>query len=110
MFIGIPAPYHLTHPPVDGYQQVVFSTTSMTTITCSLNDTIPASVEVTWYYNGGVVDLPGITKAGDTTILPLENILSRPSSEVVGTYQCVFSDSTNGWTLRRSTEVLITST
>ena len=110
LFIGIPAPYHLIHPPVDGYQQVLLSTTSMTTITCSLNDTIPASVQVTWYHNGSVVDIPGITKAGDTTTLPLENILSRPSSDVMGTYRCVFSDSTNGWTLRRSTEVLITST
>jgi len=82
----------------------------MTTVTCSLNDTIPASVQVSWYYNGSVVDIPGITQAGNTTTLPLENLLSTPSSEVVGTYQCVFCDSMRGWTLRRSTMVLIVGT
>ena len=106
LFIGIPAPYHLTHPPKDGYLQVVPTTTSMTTITCSLNDTIPASVGVTWFYNNSIIATPGIvTLTGNTTVLLLQNLRS---SNLVGTYQCVFNDSMNGWTLKRSTVLVIT--
>jgi len=105
LFIGIPVPYHLTHPPMDGYIHVVPTTATRTTMTCSLNDTIPASVEVTWFYNDSVIATPEIvTQDGNTTALPLRNLLS---SNLVDIYQCVFNDSVNGWTLKRSTVLVI---
>ena len=91
---------------MDGYTQVVPPTTSLTTLTCSLNDTIPPSVEVTWFHNDSIIIIPGIvTQTGSTTTLLLQNL---QSSSVAGTYQCVFNDSINGWTLKRSTVLLIT--
>jgi len=106
LFIGIPASYHLVYPPIDGYKQVVPTTATMTTITCSLNDTIPASVEVTWFYNDSVITTPGlVTQDDDTTTLLLQNL---QSSNLAGTYRCVFNDSVNGWTLKRSIVLVIT--
>jgi len=91
---------------MDGYKQIVPTTATKTTITCSLNDTISASVEVTWFYNDSVITTPGlVTQDGDTTTLLIPNL---HSFDLSGTYQCLFNDSVNGWTLRRRTLLVIT--
>jgi len=90
---------------MDGYIQVVPTTATRTTISCSLNDTIPASVKVTWFYNDSAIATPEIvTQDGNTTTVSLQNLRS---SDLQGTYQCVFNDSVNGWTLKRSTVLVI---
>ena len=75
----------------------------MTSITCSLNITIPSTVIVTWSHNTSLItDLSQITTAGSTTTLLIGDL--QPSD--AGVYQCVFND-TAGYVLRRRTTLLI---
>ena len=75
----------------------------MTSITCSLNITIPSTVIVTWSHNGSVVTLDEVTQTNySTTTLLIRNL--QPSD--AGVYQCAFNDSV-GYVLRRSTTLLI---
>ena len=79
----------------------------MTSLTCSLNITIPSTVTVTWLHNGSVaMTTPPneVTQTGSTTTL----IIRDPESSDAGVYQCVFND-TAGYVLRRSTNLLIVS-
>ena len=71
----------------------------MTSITCSLNITIPSTVIVTWFHNNSNAVVG--TKNGDTTTLQIENL--QPSD--AGVYQCVFIDS--GWIIRRNLRLVI---
>ena len=74
----------------------------MTSITCSLNITIPSTVIVTWVHNNSNAVVG--TKNGDTTTLQIENF--QPSD--AGVYQCVFSDVLgSGWEVRRSLRLVI---
>ena len=103
MYIGNTAPYHITQPSTDYDVQIVSLTATMTSITCSLNITIPSTVIVTWSHNTSLItDLSQITTAGSTTTLLIENL--QPSD--AGVYQCVFND-TAGYVLRRNTILLI---
>ena len=73
----------------------------MTSITCSLNITIPSTVIVRWLHNGSVVmTTPSnqVTQIDSNTTLQIDNL--QPSD--VGVYQCVFNDTT-GYVLRRTT-------
>ena len=67
---------------------------------CSLNVTIPSSMTVTWLHNGTIIMTPPdeVLTAGSTTTLVIRN----PLSSDVGVYQCVFTDSVNGWMLKRN--------
>ena len=79
----------------------------MTSLTCSLNITIPSTVTVTWLHNGSVaMTTPPneVTQTGSTTTL----VIRDPESSDAGVYQCVFND-TAGYVLRRSTNLLIVS-
>ena len=79
----------------------------MTTLTCSLNITIPSTVIVSWSHNGSVVMTTPpneVTQTGSTTTLVIRN----PQPSDAGVYQCVFND-TAGYVLRRSTTLLIVS-
>ena len=106
VFTGNAAPYHITQPSTDNYVQIPSSTTTMTTLTCSLNVTIPPSMIITWSHNGSAVATitPDETTDGTTT-LTIENPLSSDAS----VYQCVFNDAAgSGWRLRRNITLLIT--
>ena len=48
LFTGNTAPYHITQPSTDNDVQIVSPTATMTSITCSLNITIPSTVIVIW--------------------------------------------------------------
>ena len=68
---------------------------------CSLNTDIPSSVTVTWLHNGNLVMTTPpneVSTAGNTTTLVIVN----PQPSDAGVYQCVFNDTVNRWTLKRS--------
>ena len=77
----------------------------MTSITCSLNITIPSTVIVTWFHNTtNPVGRSQITTAGSTITLLIENLQSSDA----GVYQCVFNDILgSGWTIRRNLRLVI---
>ena len=78
----------------------------MATLTCSLNVTIPSDMIIIWSHNGSVVRTDGVSRAGKSTTLVIENF--EPSD--AGHYECVFNNAiNNGWTLRRNIRLLITS-
>ena len=106
VFTGNTAPYHFTQPSTDNDVQIVSPTATMTSITCSLNITIPSTVTVTWSHNANLItDLSQITTAGSTTTLQIENL--QPSD--AGVYDCVFNDAVgSGWILQRNIRLFIT--
>ena len=106
MFTGNRAPYHITQPSTDNDVQIVSPTATMTSITCSLNITIPSTVIVTWSHNTSLItDRSQITTADSTATLLIENL--QPSD--AGIYQCVFNDAVgSGWALRRNIRLFIT--
>ena len=97
--LGNTAPYHITQPSTDNDVQIVSPTATMTSITCSLNITIPSTVIVSWFHNGSN-GVPGKDedKSNNTVTLPIRNF----QSSNIGVYQCVFTELNEGWTLRRN--------
>ena len=55
---------------------------------CSLNIDIPSSVTVTWTHNSNIVITNGVSIAGNTTTLVIEN----PQPSYAGVYQCAFPE------------------
>ena len=106
VFTGNTAPYNITQPSTDNDVQIVSPNATMTSITCSLNITIPSTVIVTWSHNTSLItDLSQITTAGSTTTLLIDNL--QPSD--AGVYQCEFNDAaSSGWELRRNIRLFIT--
>ena len=101
--VGNAAPYNITQPSTDNDVQIVSPNATMTSITCSLNITIPSTVVVTWSHNASLItDLSQITITGSTTTLLIGDLQSSDA----GIYQCVFND-TAGYVLRRRTTLLI---
>ena len=95
MSLGNEAPYNITQPSTDNDVQIV--TATMATLTCSLNDTIPPTMMITWTHNNTItIPINQTSTTGNTTTLTIEN----PQSSDDGVYQCVFND-TAGYTLRR---------
>ena len=80
----------------------------MTSITCSLNITIPSSTIVFWRHNGDIATIASNRneiQTGHSTTLLIEN----PRSSDAGVYQCVINSIANdGWILRRNIRLLIT--
>ena len=101
-YTGDTAPFYITQPSIDDYVQIV--STTMVTVTCSLNITIPFAVEVLWLHNITDVKVYGVSQTGNTTTLLISNF--KPSD--VGDYQCIFIDVLDGgWTLRRNIRLFI---
>ena len=96
MSLGNEAPYNITQPSTDDDVQIVSPTATMATLTCSLNDTIPSSVMITWTHNNTIIPINQTATTGNTTTLTIEN----PQSSDAGVYHCVFNDVA-GYTLRR---------
>ena len=80
----------------------------MTSITCSLNITIPLSTIIIWSHNGGIATTASNKNAirtSHSTTLLIEN----PRSSDAGVYQCTFNGvANNGWVLKRNIRLLIT--
>ena len=71
----------------------------MATLTCSLNVTIPSDMIIIWSHNSSVVRTDGVSRAGKSTTLVIENF--KPSD--AGDYECQFYKAiNNGWTLIRN--------
>ena len=106
--IGNTAPYHFTQPSTDNDVQIVSPTTTMTSITCSLNITIPLSTIIIWSYNRDIATTASnknAIRSSHSTTLLIEN----PRSSDAGVYWCVFNGVANdGWILRRNIRLLIT--
>ena len=106
--IGNTAPYNFTQPSTDNDVQIVSPTATMTSITCSLNITIPSTVIVIWYHNGSIATIASNKNAirtSHSTTLLIEN----PRSSDAGVYQCKFYGITyDGWVLKRNIRLLIT--
>ena len=71
--------------------------TSCVQLMCSLNINISSNVIVTWLHNGHVAMTTQVITAGSTTTL----VIGNPQPSDAGDYQCVFTDTVNGWTLSR---------
>ena len=100
--LGNTSPYRITEPQIDNDVQIVSPPATMATLTCSLNDTIPSSMIITWIHNSSTsVPANQTSTAGSTTTLTIENLRSSDA----GVYQCVFND-TAGFTLRRKITLL----
>ena len=105
---GNTAPYHFTQPSTDNDVQIVSPTATMTSITCSLNITIPSRTIVIWSHNGGIATTASnkneIRTSHGTTLL-----IENPRSSDAGVYQCTFYGITyDGWVLKRNIRLLIT--
>ena len=97
-FAGNTAPYHITQPPTDNYEQIISPTATMTTITCALNITITRdNFLITWYHNNSFVSSP--SPSGNAVTLVIEDL--QPSH--LGIYKCTFFDTINDWQLMRTT-------
>ena len=109
MFTGNTAPYHITQPSTDYDVQIVSSTATMANLTCSLNVTIPESVQPFWQSNIRQSGIRHRNFKNDNSIkLQIEN----PQPSDAGVYQCVFDDTYfdgSEWKLIRSIRLLITS-
>ena len=106
MFTGSTAPFHITQPSTDNDVQIVSSTATMATLTCSLNVTIPSRAVVTWTHNVTInVPLSQVSTTGSTTTLTIEN----PQSSDAGVYECAVNDvGGSEWTVRRNIILLVT--
>ena len=94
-FTGDIAPYHITQPPTDNYEQIISPTATMASITCALNITISANFIITWEHNGNYI---GTTQPnGQATTYVITDL--QPSD--VGVYECIFIDD-NVWRLSRT--------
>ena len=105
LFTGNAAPYRITEPSTNNDVQIVSPNATMTSITCSLNVTIPSTVIVTWSHNTSLItDRSQITTAGSTTTLLIGDLQSSDA----GVYQCVFNDTAgSGRALRRNIRLII---
>ena len=93
-FTGDIAPYHITQPPTDYYEQIISPTATMASITCALNITIPSDFIILWDHNG--TSTIGTTRGKATTYMITD---LQPSD--VGVYECIFIDD-NRWRLSRT--------
>ena len=101
IFTGNTAPFHITQPSTDNDVQIVSPTATMTSITCSLNITIPSTVFVTWFHDNS--NRVFGTQNGSTTTLVIRN----PQPSDAGVYQCIFYDVLGGWVIRRNLRLVI---
>ena len=87
------------------HQLIVSPTATMAILTCSLNVIIPSNVIIIRNHNG-IVRTDGVSKAGKSTTLVIENF--EPSD--AGNYECHFNNAiNNGWILRRNIKLFIAS-
>ena len=105
-FAGNTASFHIIQPSTDNDVQIVSPTSIMTSITCSLNITIPSSTIVVWSHNTSLItDRSQITTAGSTTTLLIDKLELSDAGE----YQCSFNDAVgSGWTVTRNIRLFIT--
>ena len=97
----------IIQPLVDNSTVIVYPSTNLVQLMCSLNIDIPLGVEVMWLQNGNtIMTTPNKTENGSTTTLLIED----PQPSDAGVYQCVFNDTENEWILRRNISLLITGT
>ena len=106
---GYAAPFHITQPSTDNDVQIVSSTATMATLTCSLNITIPFNMFITWDHNGTIATTASnknaIQSSHSTTLL-----IENPHSSDAGLYRCTFNNAVNnGWVLRRNIRLSIAS-
>ena len=73
--------------------------TSCVQLMCSLNINISSSVTVRWLHKSRAAPPSDVTQSGNTTTLLIRN--PQPSDDG-DDYQCVFTDTVNGWTLSRN--------
>ena len=95
---GNTASFYITQPSINDYIQIVSTTMTTASVTCSLNITIPLTMIVLWTHNNTNVG-DGVSQTGKNTTLLISNF--QPS----GDYQCVFIDG--GWTIRRNIRLFI---
>ena len=102
IFTGSTAPYHITQPSTDDYEQRISSTAIMTNITCALSISIPNSIIVTWAHNGRSFVTPeapdSIINSGNAVTLVIRDLQLSD----LGDYECAFTDTNNAWRLRRT--------
>ena len=98
------APYHIIRPSTDDYMQIFSSDadTTIVTLSCSLNITIPTGVTVTWLRDGDHFITQKQYAPPTNTATMLLGTRYNYRSDV---FQCVFNN-TAGCIVRRSITVL----
>ena len=100
-FTGSTAPYHITQPSTDHYEQRIFPTATTANITCALNISISTNIVVTWKHNNSIITTARppneIIKAGNAITFLIRNLQQSD----LGVYECIFTDLILGWKLRR---------
>ena len=102
-YAGNTAPFYITQPSIDDNVQIVSTTMTMVTVTCSLNITIPSNMRIAWAHNNSIMSVDGVSRSDNTTTLLIRSF--QPSD--IGDYQCIFIDVDSGWTLRRDIRLFI---
>ena len=105
-FLCITVVPRIIQPSADNHRENAYKSSSVP-LTCSLNVNIPSSVTITWTNNNANVTMSPnkIIEIGNTnTTLLIRNLQLSDT----GVYQCVFNDTANGWTLRKTISLLIT--
>ena len=97
-FTGSTAPYHITQPSTDDYEQRISPSATTTTITCALSIAIPNTVIVIWTHNDSLVIPDSIVITDNAVTLLIRDL--QPSD--LGDYECVFIDANNAWRLKRT--------
>ena len=89
----------LNHQLMIMSRESLLSTATTANITCALSITIRDHILVTWTHNGTSFISPNdILRSGNAITLLIRDL--QPSD--LGVYECAFTDSNNGWRLRRT--------
>ena len=90
----------IVQPPESDHTHTVTidESASCVQLMCSLNINISSNVTVTWLHKSRAAPPSDVTQSGNTTTL----LIGNPQPSDAGDYQCVFTDTVNGWTLSRN--------
>ena len=89
----------IVQPPGNNHTVTIDESASCVQLMCSLNINISSNVTVTWLHKSRAAPPSDVTQSGNTTTLLIGN--PQPS-DAGDDYQCVFTDTVNGWTLSRN--------
>ena len=104
VFTGSTAPYHITQPSTDDYEQIISPNATTANITCALSISISIgnSFVITWEHNGVTFVNPAppssVVSSGNAITLRIKDL--QPSD--LGVYVCAFLDVTRQWKLRKT--------
>ena len=102
VFTGSTAPYHITQPSTDDYEQRISPNATTANITCALSIPIRTRFIITWTHNRNTF----VDPAPPNSIIRSSNAITLLIKDLqlsdLGVYICVFLDINESWRLRRT--------